>query len=89
MRECRYNSTVLDLGIKWEWSASRPDRFSLGIEPLVPNWLLGWVGPRAGVGAIGKRKISCPCRESNLDLPVRSIVAAVTELSWISNNDAI
>ena len=27
----------------------------------------GWVGPRAGLEALGKRKISCSSQESNYD----------------------
>jgi hypothetical protein len=44
-----------------EWSASQPlDRQGIG----------GWVGPRAGLNSMEKRKISCPCQESN---PRRSV----------------
>jgi hypothetical protein len=32
----------------------------------------GWVDPRAGLVAVEERKITCPCRESNPDRPVRS-----------------
>jgi hypothetical protein len=47
-----------------EWSASRSGRFT----PR-RGWIGGWVGPRAGLGAVEKRKIFYLCRESNPDRP--------------------
>jgi hypothetical protein len=35
-----------------------------GIEPFVPRWI-GWVGPRAVLEAVVKRKIPSPRQESN------------------------
>jgi hypothetical protein len=35
-----------------EWSASRPGRFTPGI-----NWLEGWVDPRTGLDDVEKRKL--------------------------------
>jgi hypothetical protein len=29
------------------------------------HWIGGWVGPRADLDAVGKRKIPSPCRDSN------------------------
>jgi hypothetical protein len=40
-----------------EWSASRPGRFTLGEIALGTHWIGGWVGPRAGLDAVEKRKI--------------------------------
>jgi len=37
-----------------EWSASRP---SPQQKDPGTNWLRGWVGPRAGLNAMAKRKI--------------------------------
>jgi hypothetical protein len=40
-----------------EWPASLPGRFTPG--EIVPgaHWIGGWVGLRAGLEAVGKRKI--------------------------------
>jgi hypothetical protein len=40
-----------------------------GKEPLVPHWIGGWVGPRAVLNAVVKRKILSPLRESNPRTP--------------------
>jgi hypothetical protein len=49
------------------WSASRPGSFTSGKKSPVP---IGWLDLRASLGAVEKRKISSPCRESNHGLPV-------------------
>jgi hypothetical protein len=36
MGESRYSSTILDLGISWEWSASHPCDFTPAKKPPVP-----------------------------------------------------
>jgi hypothetical protein len=66
MGEWRYSSThsltsTLDGG---EWSASRPGRFTL--RERVPSTLCigGWVGPRAVLDAVVKRKIPITRQES-------------------------
>jgi hypothetical protein len=50
-----------------------------------------WVGPSAGlaVAAERERENSCPCRESNLDLPVRSLVTILTELFRLTQKFAV
>jgi hypothetical protein len=73
LEEWRYSSTnfltsALDGG---EWSASRPGRFT--------HWTGGWVGPRACLDAVSKRKIPSPRRGSN---PDQSIVQPVVKLLW-------
>jgi hypothetical protein len=46
-----------------------------GKEPRVPHWMGGWVGPRAVVDAVVKRKIPSPRRESNPRTPIVQSVA--------------
>jgi hypothetical protein len=43
-----------------EWSALGPSRFTRGERAPGTHWTGGWVSPRAGVGAVQKRKISHP-----------------------------
>jgi hypothetical protein len=40
-----------------EWSASRPGPFTPGERALGTHWIGGWVGPRAGLDAVERRKI--------------------------------
>jgi hypothetical protein len=54
-----------------EWSASRPGRFTLRERALGTHWIGSWVGPRAGLDAVSKRKIPSTLRDSN---PNHSIV---------------
>jgi hypothetical protein len=58
-------------------------------RPLYPevrssgtHWTGGWVGHRAGLDAVAKRKKSrhCLCRELNPSRPARSLVSILTEL---------
>jgi hypothetical protein len=46
-----------------ELSASCPGRFTPREEAPGSHWIGGWVGPRAGLDAVVKRKIPSPCRE--------------------------
>jgi hypothetical protein len=39
-----------------EWSASRPDRITPGERTYGTHWIGGWVGPRAGLDDVEKRK---------------------------------
>jgi hypothetical protein len=50
-------TSALDGG---EWSASRPGRFAQGERAPDSNWIGGWMGPRAGLNAVEKRKSSAP-----------------------------
>jgi hypothetical protein len=66
-------SSILDLTIDGsEWSASRPGRFTPRERVPGTSWTGGWVGPRAILDAVVKRKILSPRRESNPDRPARS-----------------
>jgi hypothetical protein len=58
-----HSLTTLD---RDEWSASRPGRFTPREGTPVTNWIGGWVGPRAGLDAVVKRKIPNSCRDTNL-----------------------
>jgi hypothetical protein len=39
------------------------------------HWIGGWVGPRATLDAVVKRKIPSPCQESNPKTPIIHPVA--------------
>jgi hypothetical protein len=41
-----------------EWSASRPCRFTPGERDPGTHWIGGWVGPKAGLDDVERRKIS-------------------------------
>jgi hypothetical protein len=53
-------TSALDGG---ELSTSRPVRFIPRVTYLGTQCVRGWMGPRAGLDVMEKRK-SCPCRES-------------------------
>jgi hypothetical protein len=70
--EWRYSSThsltsALESGA---WSVSRPGRFTPRERVPGTHWIGGWVGPRAVLDAVVKRKIPSPSRESNLRTPI-------------------
>jgi hypothetical protein len=76
-REWRYSSTLsltsaLDGG---EWSASRLGRFTPRERDPGTHWIGGWVGPRAVLDAVVKKKIPSPRRESNPRTPIVHLVA--------------
>jgi hypothetical protein len=58
-----------------EWSASRLDRFTPKERAPGTYWIEGWVGPRAVVNAVVKRKIPSPRRAN----PRTSIVQPVAQ----------
>jgi len=65
--EWRYSSThtitsALDGS---EWPASRLGRLTPRKRAPSTRRIGGWVGPRAGLEAVVKRKIPSPCRDSN------------------------
>jgi hypothetical protein len=75
--EWRYNSThsltsALDGG---EWSDSRTGRFTPRERAPGTHWIGGWVGPRAVLDAVVKRKIPSPRRKSNHRTPIFNPVA--------------
>jgi hypothetical protein len=75
--EWRYRSThsltsALDGG---EWSVSRHGRFTARGRAPGTHWIGGWVGPRAVLDTVVKRKIPSPRRESNPRTPIVQPVA--------------
>jgi hypothetical protein len=71
-RTMHYLTSALDGG---EWSASRPGRFTPRERAPGVHWIGGWVGPRAVLDAVVKRKIPTPRRESNPRTPIVQPVA--------------
>jgi hypothetical protein len=65
-------TSALDRG---EWSASRPGRFNPRERSPSTRWIWGWMGPRAVLDALVKRKIPRPHRESNPRTPIIHPVA--------------
>jgi hypothetical protein len=62
-----------------EWSASRPIHFTPRKRAPGTQWIGGWVGPRAGLDTVSKRKIPSPCWELDPDHPiVQPIVSRYT-----------
>jgi hypothetical protein len=75
--EWSYSSThsltsALDRG---EWSASCPGRFTPRERAPGTDWVGGWVGPKAVLDAVVKRKIPSPRQESNPRTPIVQPVA--------------
>jgi hypothetical protein len=58
-----------------EWSASRPSRFTPRERAPGTHWIGCWVGPRAVLDSVVKRKIPIPRRESNPRTPIVQPVA--------------
>jgi hypothetical protein len=80
MREWRFSFTILDLGTSaGEWSASRPGRCIPEERALGKHSTGGWVGPRVGLNAVEKRKISCPCWDLNPGRPALFYLASSLE----------
>jgi len=57
-----------------ELSASRPDHFIPGQRIPGTDWIGGWVGPRAGLNVVARRKYPSSCWKSNFGRPVRSLL---------------
>jgi hypothetical protein len=69
-------ASVLDEG---EWSATRTGRFTPGLRAPVTYLICGY----HSLDAVAKRNIPCPCRESNLGRPARSLVTVLTRLRYM------
>jgi hypothetical protein len=81
--------SFFDLGTKGgEWSASRTGRFTPREGAPGTHWTGGWMGPRAVLDAVVKRKIPSSRRESNPRTPIVQPVAqrytdwAIAALWW-------
>jgi hypothetical protein len=87
--EWRYSSThsltsALDRG---EWSASRPGRFTPRKRAPGTQWIGGWVGPRAVLDVVVKRKIPSPRWEWNPLTPIVQPVvvqSSLVNVSWVT-----
>jgi hypothetical protein len=64
-----FSISVLDGG---EWLVSRPNRFTPGARGLGTLSLGSWVGPRAGLDTVVKRKFPVPARTRTSDHPAGS-----------------
>jgi hypothetical protein len=63
-----------------EWSASRPGRFTPRERAHGTHWIGGWVGLRAILDVVVKRKIPSPCQELNhTTLIVQSLAQHFTD----------
>jgi hypothetical protein len=51
-----------------------PGRFTPRERAPGTHWIGGWLGPRAGLDIVTKRKIPSPCRESNPDHPLGRVL---------------
>jgi hypothetical protein len=58
-----------------EWLASRSASFTWSERDSGTHWIGSWVGPRAVLDTVVKRKIPSPCRESNPRTPIIQSVA--------------
>jgi hypothetical protein len=68
---------IHNLGTRWKWvaswSVSRPGRITSGWRNHDTDWIGAWVGPRASLDMVAKRKInSCPFLKLNPSYPARS-----------------
>jgi hypothetical protein len=58
---------ILKLGTTWRGVVTFILILALGREHEVPNYIKGWVSPRATMKSVGKRKIYHTYHESNPD----------------------
>jgi hypothetical protein len=65
-------TSALDGG---EWSASRPGRFTPKERAAGTHWIGCWLGPRASLDAVVKRKVPSPRQEWKPRTPIVQPVA--------------
>jgi len=63
-----------------EQLVSHPGHFTPREKATHTHWVGGWVGPRAILDAVAKRKTPSPCQESN---PRTLIVQPVAQLELL------
>jgi hypothetical protein len=67
---------ILDLDTRGgDWSASLSVCFTPSERAPGIHWIRGWLDPRAILGAVVKRKIPSPRRESNTRTPIVQPIA--------------
>jgi hypothetical protein len=85
----RYSSTILVHSTRWMSEVSfAPWLLYPWWKSSSTNWIGGWMGPRASLGAVEKRKFSCPCQEWNPDpYPITIPTELVSQImhQWIMN----
>jgi hypothetical protein len=82
----RLRFIILDLSTGWRCVVSFTSRSFIPIETHGISWIGGWVGPKAGLDDVEKKKIS-PLPEIE-PLPSSLYLAAIpTELSRLSFGD--
>jgi hypothetical protein len=76
-----YLTSALDGG---EWLASFPGRFTPKERAPGAHWIGGWVGSRALLDAVMKRRIRSPCRDSNPPIiqPLAQLSRLLQYFSW-------
>jgi hypothetical protein len=92
-RKCCFRSfhsfasgSVRPEGVRGEWSALRPYRFTLGEADPGTHCIGGWLAPRAGLVVMEKRKMSCPLpgiEPQLISWLAHGLAAVPTELSWL------
>jgi len=66
-------------------SASSPGHFTPGERATGTHWIEGQAGPTAGLDTVVKRKIPCPCQESNPGHPAHSLVNYTDQTTDVPN----
>jgi len=66
-----------------EWLTSCPDHLITRERVSGTHWAGGWVGPRADLDILEKRKIPCPWPESSPNCWAHGVATILTTLSWL------
>jgi hypothetical protein len=78
---------ILNLDTRWRWVVNFTPRalYPQGKDPGTTNWIRGWVGPRAVLDTVAKRKIPSPRQEWNPRTPIVQTVGKcmlVNRIKW-------